>query len=79
MVNWLRELTVWLYNHPYEHDQRAMSAFLNYTEKVSFPKRDKKPTERVAGLDYNDIESSRIPYYNYDWAPPDIPEWSVFD
>ncbi|CAD7922901.1 unnamed protein product [Amoebophrya sp. A25] len=37
MTRWLWELLVWLYQHPYEHDQRAMSAFLNYTEKVSFP------------------------------------------
>lgn len=41
MVHWLQELLIWLYNHPYEHDQRAMSAFLNYTERVSFPKKDK--------------------------------------
>ncbi|CAE7595411.1 unnamed protein product, partial [Symbiodinium necroappetens] len=32
---WLFELVRWLYDHPYEHDQRAMGAFLNYTEKIS--------------------------------------------
>ena len=35
VVEWTRFLLVWLYQHPYEHDQRAMSALLNYTEKVS--------------------------------------------
>lgn len=32
---WLFEMVRWLYDHPYEHDQRAMSAFLNYTEKIA--------------------------------------------
>eukprot|EP00913_Durusdinium_trenchii_P001319 g1217.t1 len=32
---WLFEMLRWLYNHPYEHDQRAISAFLNYTERIS--------------------------------------------
>eukprot|EP00435_Cladocopium_sp_Y103_P051239 s554_g15.t2 len=26
---------VWMYHHPYEHDQKTFSAFLNYTEKVT--------------------------------------------
>ena len=55
-----------------------MSAFLNYTEKVSFPKKH-LPVDQIAGLDYNDIESSRIPYYTHRWSPPDVPEWSVLD
>lgn len=32
---WLWELMRWLYDHPYEHDQRAISAFLNYTERIA--------------------------------------------
>ncbi|CAE8642975.1 unnamed protein product, partial [Polarella glacialis] len=34
-VNWLFQLLRWLYDHPFEHDQRAIGAFLNYTEKVA--------------------------------------------
>jgi len=33
--HWLFQLLRWLYDHPYEHDQRAISAFLNYTERVA--------------------------------------------
>eukprot|EP00392_Amoebophrya_sp_AT5.2_P008343 g8364.t1 len=43
MIRWLEELLLWLYHHPYEHDQRAMSAFLNYTERVALP----EPGERT--------------------------------
>lgn len=32
---WLLGVLVWMYNHPYEHDQKTFSAFLNYTETVS--------------------------------------------
>merc|ERR1711920_344145 len=32
---WLFELVRWLYDHPFEHDQRAISAFLTYTERIS--------------------------------------------
>eukprot|EP00434_Breviolum_minutum_P003088 symbB.v1.2.002718.t1/scaffold148.1/size298184/7 len=36
----------WLYNHPYEHDQRAMGAFLNYTERISLDAEDLPPIPR---------------------------------
>lgn len=32
---WLLAVMVWMYHHPYEHDQKTFSAFLNYTETVS--------------------------------------------
>lgn len=32
---WLFDLVRWLYTHPYEHDQRAISALLNYTERIA--------------------------------------------
>merc|ERR1719456_1139413 len=35
VVHWLREYLTWMYTHPYENDQRCISAFLNYTEKVA--------------------------------------------
>eukprot|EP00397_Hematodinium_sp_SG-2012_P029807 GEMP01031522.1.p1 GENE.GEMP01031522.1~~GEMP01031522.1.p1 ORF type:complete len:570 (+),score=99.41 GEMP01031522.1:56-1765(+) len=43
-VEWVKALFRWLYTHPYEHDQRAMSAFLNYTEKVIPRNEDETPT-----------------------------------
>ena len=36
-VNWMRALLQWLWDNPFEHDQRAMAAFLNYTERISKP------------------------------------------
>ncbi|CAE8613206.1 unnamed protein product, partial [Polarella glacialis] len=33
--DWLLAVVVWMYNHPYEHDQKTFSAFLDYTETVS--------------------------------------------
>merc|ERR1719193_339435 len=32
-----------MYNHPYEHDQKTFSAFLNYTESVSLEPLDLPP------------------------------------
>lgn len=43
---WLFEMVRWLYNHPYEHDQRAMGAFLNYTERISLDAQDLPPIPR---------------------------------
>eukprot|EP00933_Yihiella_yeosuensis_P007190 TRINITY_DN112119_c0_g1_i1.p1 TRINITY_DN112119_c0_g1~~TRINITY_DN112119_c0_g1_i1.p1 ORF type:complete len:478 (-),score=60.81 TRINITY_DN112119_c0_g1_i1:240-1616(-) len=43
---WLFELLRWLYDNPYEHDQRAISAFLNYTEKISAKAEDLPPVPR---------------------------------
>lgn len=31
---WLLGVLLWMYHHPYEHDQKTFSAFLNYTESV---------------------------------------------
>lgn len=31
---WLLNVILWMYHHPYEHDQKTFSAFLNYTETV---------------------------------------------
>eukprot|EP00927_Polykrikos_kofoidii_P060010 TRINITY_DN55090_c0_g1_i1.p1 TRINITY_DN55090_c0_g1~~TRINITY_DN55090_c0_g1_i1.p1 ORF type:complete len:705 (-),score=59.15 TRINITY_DN55090_c0_g1_i1:49-2163(-) len=33
--NWLLAVIVWMYDHPYEHDQKTFSAFLKHTETVS--------------------------------------------
>lgn len=33
---WLEQLLVWMYEHPYEHDQKAFSAFLRAGERVAF-------------------------------------------
>mmetsp|Transcript_27251 Transcript_27251/g.60310 ORF Transcript_27251/g.60310 Transcript_27251/m.60310 type:complete len:353 (+) Transcript_27251:921-1979(+) len=35
VVRWLQKLLQWLYDNPFEHDQRAMAALLNYTERIS--------------------------------------------
>eukprot|EP00931_Biecheleriopsis_adriatica_P036915 TRINITY_DN21200_c0_g1_i2.p1 TRINITY_DN21200_c0_g1~~TRINITY_DN21200_c0_g1_i2.p1 ORF type:complete len:252 (-),score=49.80 TRINITY_DN21200_c0_g1_i2:46-801(-) len=32
---WLLSVVAWMYHHPYEHDQKTFSAFLNYTERVT--------------------------------------------
>ncbi|CAJ1337173.1 unnamed protein product, partial [Effrenium voratum] len=34
--HWLQKLLVWMYQHPYEHDQKAFSAFLRAGERVAF-------------------------------------------
>eukprot|EP00971_Amphidinium_carterae_P099907 1975522-Amphidinium_carterae.1 len=39
---WLFEIVRWLYNNPYEHDQRAISAFLNYTERIAILPEDSR-------------------------------------
>jgi len=33
---WLTSLLAWMYEHPYEHDQKAFSAFLRAGERVAF-------------------------------------------
>lgn len=33
-IEWLKAMFLWLYTRPYEHDQRAFAAFLNYTENI---------------------------------------------
>lgn len=35
---WLLSVVIWMYNHPYEHDQKTFSAFLDYTETVQAEK-----------------------------------------
>ncbi|CAD7951954.1 unnamed protein product [Amoebophrya sp. A120] len=51
MEEWMKQLIIWLYHHPYEHDQRAMSAFLNYTEKVAFPKHVEEDLHGSSGAE----------------------------
>eukprot|EP00747_Dinoflagellata_sp_TGD_P020911 gnl/TRDRNA2_/TRDRNA2_128139_c1_seq1.p1 gnl/TRDRNA2_/TRDRNA2_128139_c1~~gnl/TRDRNA2_/TRDRNA2_128139_c1_seq1.p1 ORF type:complete len:239 (-),score=14.12 gnl/TRDRNA2_/TRDRNA2_128139_c1_seq1:40-756(-) len=34
--DWLGRLLSWMYEHPYEHDQKAFSAFLRAGERVAF-------------------------------------------
>jgi len=43
---WLFELVRWLYDHPFEHDQRAISAFLNYTELITASPEELPPVPR---------------------------------
>eukprot|EP00929_Paragymnodinium_shiwhaense_P007817 TRINITY_DN111717_c0_g1_i1.p1 TRINITY_DN111717_c0_g1~~TRINITY_DN111717_c0_g1_i1.p1 ORF type:complete len:732 (+),score=68.13 TRINITY_DN111717_c0_g1_i1:23-2197(+) len=43
---WLFELVRWMFDHPYEHDQRAIGAFLNYTEKISAKPHELPPVPR---------------------------------
>mmetsp|Transcript_88729 Transcript_88729/g.225895 ORF Transcript_88729/g.225895 Transcript_88729/m.225895 type:complete len:198 (-) Transcript_88729:27-620(-) len=50
---WLFEMVRWLYDHPYEHDQRAISAFLNYTEKVALEAEHLPTQPRWFVLDVN--------------------------
>eukprot|EP00434_Breviolum_minutum_P002780 symbB.v1.2.002443.t3/scaffold126.1/size312799/7 len=33
---WLKQLLIWMYEHPYEHDQKLVSAFLRAGERVAF-------------------------------------------
>ncbi|CAD7940851.1 unnamed protein product [Amoebophrya sp. A120] len=35
VVLWLVDVLHWMYDHPYEHDQKCFSAYLNYTEPVT--------------------------------------------
>jgi len=48
---WLFHLLRWLYDHPYEHDQRAISAFLNYTERIAAEPRELPPVPRWNAFD----------------------------
>ena len=54
---WLRELLVWLWEHPYEHDQKAVSAFLLAGERVApahtLPVPNTVPVPRWGTLDGN--------------------------
>ncbi|CAD7975253.1 unnamed protein product [Amoebophrya sp. A25] len=36
---WLLEVLSWMYQHPYEHDQKCVSAFLGAGERVTFPEQ----------------------------------------
>merc|ERR1740121_1470373 len=40
---WLLSVVLWMYHHPYEHDQKTFSAFLNYTESVQLEDFDLPP------------------------------------
>lgn len=51
--SWLFEMVRWLYDHPYEHDQRAISAFLNYTEKIAAKSEDLPQQPRWFVFDVN--------------------------
>jgi len=53
VIEWLLTLLVWMYDHPYEHDQKAVSAFLRAGERVAFP--HELPIEPVP-WDYLDAE-----------------------
>jgi len=48
---WLFWLVRWLYDHPYEHDQRAISALLNYTERVAAEPHELPPVPRWNAFD----------------------------
>eukprot|EP00435_Cladocopium_sp_Y103_P033365 s521_g8.t1 len=46
---WLKKLLIWMYSHPYEHDQKLFSAFLRFGERVAFDQelpvtKDEMPT-----------------------------------
>ncbi|CAK9001293.1 unnamed protein product [Durusdinium trenchii] len=49
--NWLLAVIVWMYHHPYEHDQKTFSAFLNYTEQVTQDPLDLPPIPSWDTLD----------------------------
>ncbi len=36
VILWLVDVIHWMYDHPYEHDQKCFSGWLNYTEPISF-------------------------------------------
>ncbi|CAD7956903.1 unnamed protein product [Amoebophrya sp. A25] len=35
VVAWLVDVLSWMYEHPYEHDQKCFSAYLNFTEPIT--------------------------------------------
>eukprot|EP00446_Apocalathium_sp_SHHI-4_P050094 CAMPEP_0177407228 /NCGR_PEP_ID=MMETSP0368-20130122/62982_1 /TAXON_ID=447022 ORGANISM="Scrippsiella hangoei-like, Strain SHHI-4" /NCGR_SAMPLE_ID=MMETSP0368 /ASSEMBLY_ACC=CAM_ASM_000363 /LENGTH=298 /DNA_ID=CAMNT_0018875683 /DNA_START=15 /DNA_END=907 /DNA_ORIENTATION=+ len=44
---WLLDVIHWMYDHPYEHDQKCFAAWLNHTERVSYeplPRSGSLPT-----------------------------------
>eukprot|EP00927_Polykrikos_kofoidii_P018837 TRINITY_DN18779_c0_g1_i2.p1 TRINITY_DN18779_c0_g1~~TRINITY_DN18779_c0_g1_i2.p1 ORF type:complete len:732 (+),score=68.42 TRINITY_DN18779_c0_g1_i2:284-2479(+) len=52
---WLFELVRWLFDHPYEHDQRAIAGFLNYTERIAANSQELPPVPRWDVFDVNNI------------------------
>mmetsp|Transcript_30515 Transcript_30515/g.65717 ORF Transcript_30515/g.65717 Transcript_30515/m.65717 type:complete len:680 (+) Transcript_30515:127-2166(+) len=51
VCDWLLGVLVWMYDHPYEHDQKTFSAFLDYTEQVSNLPLDLPPLPRWSTLE----------------------------
>ncbi|CAK0790104.1 unnamed protein product [Prorocentrum cordatum] len=66
---WLHEMVRWLYDHPYEHDQRAIAAFLNYTERISAAPEDFPDVPRWHVLD---VDNSFINFGSWEGHYEDL-------
>lgn len=66
--SWLALLLVWMYEHPYEHDQKAFSAFLRAGERVAFESELPVAPERVPRWDFLDPETEFVSARHVDVA-----------
>lgn len=65
---WLERLLVWMYEHPYEHDQKAVSAFLRAGERVAFEEELPVPTDEVPTWAFLDPETRFVSARHVDVA-----------
>lgn len=47
VISWLKKLFIWMYEHPYEHDQKLFSALLRAGERVAFEEELPVPLEDI--------------------------------
>eukprot|EP00439_Symbiodinium_sp_Y106_P081086 s632_g19.t9 len=66
--SWLAHLLVWMYEHPYEHDQKAFSAFLRAGERVAFENELPVAPEQVPKWDFLDPETEFVSARHVDVA-----------
>ncbi|CAE8655795.1 unnamed protein product [Polarella glacialis] len=67
-THWLEHLLAWMYEHPYEHDQKAFSAFLRAGERVAFDHELTVPVELVPAWSFLDPETEFVSARHVDMA-----------
>lgn len=65
---WLATLLSWMYEHPYEHDQKAFSAFLRAGERVAFDHELPMGPEQTPRWNFLDPETQYVSARHVDVA-----------
>lgn len=65
---WLKKLLIWMYSHPYEHDQKLFSAFLRFGERVAFDQELSVTAEETPTWRFLDPETQFVSARHVDAA-----------